>query len=130
MRLSLTIALCLLIVACKTAHLTSQKYEGRTATAERADTLVERDSLVMFVHEKGDTVRIVQREIKWKERVTVRHDTLTVTKTDTLTVTEPKIRSPTQARSDYWQWLQTLLTKILIIIILITILKFKKLWDR
>lgn len=131
LKLSLIIGFCVLIVACKTTQLTSKKYEGRTTSAERADTFIEHDSILMFVHESADTVRIVQREIKWKERVALRHDTLLVVKTDTVFKTiEPLIRSPASTLSTLRSWLRVVLTAIVIIIIIIITFKIKKTWDK
>lgn len=131
LKLSLIIGFCLLIVACKTTQLTSKKYEGRTTSVERADTFIEHDSILMFVHESADTVRIVQREIKWKERVALRHDTLLVVKTDTVFKTiEPLIRSPASFLSSLRTWLRVVLTAIVIIIIIIITFKIKKTWDK
>lgn len=131
LKLSLVIGFCLLIVACKTTQLTSKKYEGRTTSAERADTFIEHDSILLFVHENADTVRIVQREIRWKERVALRHDTLLVIKTDTVFKTiEPLIRSPGSYLSTLRTWLRTVLTAIIIIIIIIITFKIKQTWDK
>ena len=131
LKLSLVIGFCLLIVACKTTQLTSKKYEGRTTSAERADTFIEHDSILLFVHENADTVRIVQREIRWKERVALRHDTLLVIKTDTVFKTiEPLIRSPGSSLSTLRTWLRTVLTAIIIIIIIIITFKIKQTWDK
>lgn len=130
LRLSLTIGFCLLFVACKTVQLTSGKHEARTTATERGDTLMERDSLMVFVHEKNDTVRIVQREVKWKEKITVRHDTMTVIKTDTLRITEPRIRSPDSPLSLSKVWRNAIMTTLIIIFTIITTLMIKQLWDR
>lgn len=131
LKLSLIIGFCLLIVACKTTQLMSKKYEGRTTSAERVDSFIEHDSLLLFVHESEDTVRIVQREIKWKERVTLRHDTLLVVKTDTVFKTiEPLIRSPASTLSTLRTWLHVVLTAIVIIIIIIVTFKIKQKWDK
>lgn len=131
LKISLVIGFCLLFVACKTTQLTSKKYEGRTTSAERADTFIEHDSILLFVHENADTVRIVQREIKWKERVALRHDTLLVIKTDTVFKTiEPLIRSPGSSLSTLRTWLRIVLTAIIIIIIIIITFKIKQTWDK
>lgn len=131
LKLLLTIVFCLLIAACKTTQLTSKKYEGRATTMERADTIIERDTLMLIVHEKEDTVRIVQREVRWKNRTTVLRDTVIVTKTDTIVKTvEPMIRSPASTLSKLRTWLSTILTAIVIIIVITIILKLKQLWDR
>lgn len=130
LKLLLTIGFCLLMVACKTAQLTSKKYEGRAISKERSDTLMERDTLMLFVHEKGDSVKIVQREIKWKNRTTILHDTLVVERTDTVRIVEPKIRSPSNTLSKVKSWFNTIQTAVVIIIVVIIILKIKQLWDR
>lgn len=131
LRLLLTIGFCLLMVACKTAQLTSKKYEGRATTTERADTIIERDTLMLIVHEKDDTVRIVQREVRWKERVKMEHDTLTVVKTDTIVKTiEPMIRSPASPLYKLRTWLRAILTATAIIILITIILKLKQLWEK
>lgn len=131
LKLLLTIGFCLLMVACKTAQLTSKKYEGKATSTGRTDTVIERDSLLLFVHEKEDTVRIIQREIKWKNRVTILHDTLLSVKTDTIIkIVEPKIRSPSSTLSKVKSWFNTILTVVVIIIVIIIILKLKQLWDR
>ena len=130
LRLSLTIGFCLLFVACKTVQLTSGKHEARTTATERGDTLMERDSLMVFVHEKNDTLRIIQREVRWKERMTVRHDTMTVIKTDTLRITEPRIRSPDEYLSVSKVRRNAILASIIIIITIIATLKLKQSWDR
>lgn len=129
-RLMLTFVLCLQVTGCKTPQLTSRGYEKRTATTDHVETLTERDSLVMIVQERNDTVRIVQREIKWKERRVMRHDTVTVIKTDTLRLTEQRIRSPSQPQSASKSWIYAILTITMTVTVIITILKSKKLWDR
>ena len=130
LRLSLTICLCLFLTSCRTTQLTNQKYEERTTATEKVDTLIERDSVMVFIHEKADTVRIVQLETKWRERVTLRHDTLIVIKTDTVRIIEPKVRSPAKTISTVRTWLRTVLATILTIIIITLILKIKQLWDK
>lgn len=130
-RMSLTVWLCMAVVACKTAQLTSQKYEGRATTMQRADSIAERDSVIILIQDRKDTVRIVKREVKLKERVVRQHDTLTIVKTDTVVKTvEPMIRSPASPLSTLKTWLHVVLTAIGIIIIITTIIKIKQLWDR
>lgn len=130
LRLSLTIGLCLFVMACRTTQLAYLEHEERTTATEMADTLIERDSLVMFIHEQADTVRIVQWKTKWRERVTLRHDTLIVIKIDTVRIIEPKVRSPARALSTVRTWLRVILATIIIIIIIIITLKTKLLWDK
>ena len=131
LKLLLTIGFCLLMVACKTAQLTSKKYEGRATTTERSDSMVERDSVLIWVYNRQDTVKIVKREVKFKDRIVRQHDTLTVLKTDTIIkIVEPKIRSPSKTLSKVKSWINTILAAVVIIIVLIIILKLKQLWDR
>ena len=131
LKLLLTIVFCLLMVACKTAQLTSKKYEGRATTTERSDSMVERDSVLIWVYNRQDTVKIVKREVKFKDRIVRQHDTLTVLKTDTIIkIVEPKIRSPSKTLSKVKSWINTILAAVVIIIVLIIILKLKQLWDR
>ena len=131
LKLLLTIGFCLLMVACKTAQLTSKKYEGRATTTERSASMVERDSVLIWVYNRQDTVKIVKREVKFKDRIVRQHDTLTVLKTDTIIkIVEPKIRSPSKTLSKVKSWINTILAAVVIIIVLIIILKLKQLWDR
>ena len=131
LKLLLTIGFCLLIMACKTAQLASKKYEGRVLSTERADSMVERDSVLIWVYNRHDTVSIVRLEVKYKDRIVRQHDTLTVLKTDTvIKIVKPKIRSPSNTLSKVKSWFNTILTAIVIIIVIIIILKIKQLWDR
>lgn len=132
MLMLMTFALVMQVTGCKTLQQTSREYEKRTATTDHVEAFTERDSLVMIVQERDDTVRIVQREIKWKELRVMRHDTVTVIKTDTLRLTEQRIRSPSQSQpqSTLKSWIYAILTIIVTVIVIITIFKIKKLWDR
>lgn len=130
LRISLTIGLSLIVTACKTTQLSSRKFEGRTTVKECVDTIIEKDSMLLYVCEKADTVKIIQRETKWRERVTLRHDTLVVIKTDTVRIVEQKIRSPAETFANVRRWFRNVLTTIAIIIIITIILKIKQLWDK
>ncbi len=122
---------CLLIVACKTVQLASNKYEGRVSSTERADSLIAQDSVLILVYDRKDTVKIIERKIKLRERVKMQHDTLTIIRTDTLVkIVEPTIRSPAKILSTLKTRLYIILTTIVTIIIIIIIFKIKKLWDR
>ncbi|MBO7067913.1 MAG: hypothetical protein J6W52_04460 [Bacteroidaceae bacterium] len=129
-RLTLMFALCLLTAACRTPRITNYSYEGRTATVERTDTIIERDSVLVLIREKADTVRIIQRETKWRERVTLIHDTLTVIQTDTVRIVEPKVRSPAGILTTVRTWLRVILATVVTIIIIKITLKIKLLWDK
>lgn len=122
--------LCLFFVACKTTQQMSKAYEGKTIAKERTDTVIERDSVLIFVSQKTDTVKIVQREVKERERVKVQRDTVTVVKTDTVRVTETKIRSPAKKLSTLKTWIYAAFTTFVIITIISIIIKIKKLCHR
>ena len=131
LKLLLTIGFCLLMVACKTAQLTSKKYVGRAVSTERADSMVERDSVLIWVYNRQDTVKIVKREVKFKDRIVRQHDTLTVLKTDTVIKNvKPKIRSPSNILSKVKSWFNTILAAVVFIIVITIILKLKQLWDK
>lgn len=131
LKLLLTIGFCLLMVACKTAQLTSKKYEGRAISTERAVSTVEHDSVLIWVSNHHDTVSILKREVKFKDRIVKQHDTLTVLKTDTIIkIVEPKNRSPSNTLSKVKSWFKIILAAAVIIIVIIIILKLKQLWDR
>ncbi|MBP5374754.1 MAG: hypothetical protein J6Y38_00280 [Bacteroidaceae bacterium] len=122
---------CLLIVACKTVQLASNKYEGRVSSTEKADSLTVQDSVLILVYDRKDTVKIIERKIKLRERVKVQHDTLTIIRTDTLVkIVEPTIRSPAKSVSILKTRLYTMFTTIVVFIIIFIILKIKKIWDR
>ena len=127
----LTVGLCLTIIACKTTQLTGQHYEGRATTRERADSVAERDSVFTWVYDHRDTVTIVKREVRMRDRIVKQHDTLTVHKTDTIVKTVvPAIRSPAATHSNLKTGLCIVLTAIVTIIISTIIIKFKQLWDK
>lgn len=129
--LLLSLYWCLLIVACKTVQLASNKYEGRASSTERADSLIAQDSVLILIYDRKDTVKIIERKIKLRERVKMQHDTLTIIRTDTLVkIVEPTIRSPANILSTLKTRLHIILTTIVTIIIIIIIFKIKKLWDR
>ena len=77
-----------------------------------------------------DTVEIVRREVRERERVKVQRDTVTVVKTDTVKITETKIRSPAKKRPTLKTWIYAAFTTFVIITIISIIIKIKKLCHR
>lgn len=126
-KLSTMAMLCLFFVACKTTRQVSKAYEEKTIAKERADTVIERDSVLIFVSQKADTVKIVQREVREKERVKIRHDTVLVIKTDTLWLTTHRNGSSATTLSKLKTGIKVVFAVFTTIIILSIIIKLKKL---
>ena len=119
--------LCLFFVACQTTRQMSKAYEEKTIAKERADTVIERDSVLIFVSQKTDTVKVVQREVRERERVKVQHDTVTVVKTDTVRLTTHRNGSSATSLSKLKTGIKVVFAVFTTIIILSIIIKIKKL---
>ena len=74
------------------------EYKDRVVEAVRVDTAVMRDSVAVYVN--GDTVRITKYRDRWRTRIIERHDTCTVTKTDSVQV-------PVQVERKLTKWERT-----------------------
>lgn len=74
------------------------EYKDRVVENLRVDTAVMRDSVAVYVN--GDTVRITKYRDRWRTRIIERHDTCTVTKTDSVQV-------PVQVERKLTKWEQT-----------------------
>ena len=74
------------------------EYKDRVVEAVRVDTVVMRDSVAVYVN--GDTVRITKYRDRWRTRIIERHDTCTVTKTDSVQV-------PVQVERKLTRWERT-----------------------
>ena len=129
-KLSTMAMLCLFFVACQTTRQMSKAYEEKTIAKERADTVIERDSVLIFVSQKTDTVKVVQREVRERERVKVQHDTVTVVKTDTVRLTTHRNGSSATALSKLKIGIKVVFAVFTTIIILSIIIKIKKLCHR
>ena len=70
-----------------------------------ADTIRQRDSII--IERAGDTIRI--RQVQWRDRVSIIHDTVTVYHTDTITITEQTTTAAPAAERSIWskivEWL-------------------------
>lgn len=70
-----------------------------------ADTIRHRDSII--IERAGDTIRI--RQVQWRDRVSIIHDTVTVYHTDTVTITEQTTTAAPAAERSIWskivEWL-------------------------
>lgn len=60
----------------------SASLDSIRASVSRTDTVIKSDTVCIVVSEAGDTVRLTQT--RWRERVSVRHDTVAVVRVDTL----------------------------------------------
>lgn len=74
------------------------EYKDRVVEAVRVDTVAMRDSVAVYVN--GDTVRITKYRDRWRTRIIERHDTCTVTKTDSVQV-------PVQVERKLTRWERT-----------------------
>ena len=74
------------------------EYKDRVVEAVRVDTAIMRDSVAVYVN--GDTVRITKFRDRWRTRIIERHDTCTVTKTDSVQV-------PVQVERKLTRWERT-----------------------
>lgn len=74
------------------------EYKDRVVEAVRVDTAIMRDSVAVYVN--GDTVRITKYRDRWRTRIIERHDTCTVTKTDSVQV-------PVQVERKLTRWERT-----------------------
>ena len=74
------------------------EYKDRVVENLRVDTAVMRDSVAVYVN--GDTVRITKYRDRWRTRIIERHDTCTVTKTDSVQV-------PVQVERKLTRWERT-----------------------
>lgn len=74
------------------------EYKDRVVENLRVDTVAMRDSVAVYVN--GDTVRITKYRDRWRTRIVERHDTCTVTKTDSVQV-------PVQVERKLTKWERT-----------------------
>ena len=74
------------------------EYKDRVVENIRVDTVAMRDSVAVYVN--GDTVRITKFRDRWRTRIVERHDTCTVTKTDSVQV-------PVQVERKLTKWERT-----------------------
>lgn len=74
------------------------EYKDRVVENLRVDTAFMRDSVAVYVN--GDTVRITKFRDRWRTRIIERHDTCTVTKTDSVQV-------PVQVERKLTRWERT-----------------------
>lgn len=74
------------------------EYKDRVVEAVRVDTTIMRDSVAVYVNR--DTVRITKYRDRWRTRIIERHDTCTVTKTDSVQV-------PVQVERKLTRWERT-----------------------
>ena len=74
------------------------EYKDRVVENLRVDTAFMRDSVAVYVN--GDTVRITKYRDRWRTRIIERHDTCTLTKTDSVQV-------PVQVERKLTRWERT-----------------------
>lgn len=72
-----------------------------------ADTIRQRDSII--IDRAGDTIRI--RQVQWRDRVSIIHDTITAYHTDTVVISKEATTTQTTTPVRSW-WLKSLLILI------------------
>lgn len=85
------------VVTERTLHDTT--YVERT----RVDSVLQRDSIWLEVQTKGDTVYKTKHVDRWRDRVSIRHDTVYATRTDSTSA--PPVRERKASK-----WEQSLMT--------------------
>ena len=98
----MTVGVLWLLAACRTtrtAERCTEHVENRSMTMVDSLTLQAADSVLVLVEKSDSMVRIVERTVKWRERVKVQRDTVRVyLSNDTIvkveSVTEKPSRSP------------------------------------
>lgn len=121
-----------LLAACRTTSTVekrAERVENRSTAKVDSVTLQTADSVLVLVEKSDSLVRIVERTVKWRERVKVQRDTVKVyLSNDTIikkeSVTEKTTRSPPR-----WKLYLALglLTTALVAVMLQTIKKHFKL---
>lgn len=110
MVMAMAIASCSRHVLTESTSLTSSMYNVRVDTVrvmERSvDTIVERDSVV--IERTGDTITI--RQVRWRERVSIVHDTVYQRSVDTVMADRDEVRGTRcEAEPTFWdkvlEWL-------------------------
>ena len=89
----------LLPVACSSPKVVTQTVEVRHDTVRQIvlqhDTLTTADSVITFIHERGDTLILRERVVRTKDRIVMRHDTVVVEReATTATTVTPATTTP------------------------------------
>ena len=105
MKCLLSFVICAVLAISCTRHI-YVPIESSTATSEvsmeysaRIDTVLRSDTVTLILSEKGDTV--THSVTRWRTRVSVVRDTVSVERTDTVFRQVP-VEVPGQSRSDPW----------------------------
>lgn len=102
----MTIFLVLCCTGCSSAKPVVQTQHDTTYVERtRVDSILQRDSVYLETFVKGDTVYKTKLVDRWRDRVSIRHDTVYATRTDS-------IRVPAAAERKASKWEQTLVTAI------------------
>lgn len=97
----------LLMVSCRTAERVTEDVRAVRDTVYVShlsrDTIRTSDTVRQYVRERGDTVWMSRETVRWRDRSTVRHDTLWRERTDTVTrVERVEVERPRRMRD--WAW--------------------------
>lgn len=117
-----------MLVACRTTSTVetrTQSVENQRMTKVDSVTLQTADSVLVFVQKDDSMVRIVERTVKWREKVKVQRDTVRVyLSNDTIIKMESVQTQPTRSPPN---WKLFLVSRLFMIALLaIAVLTIKK----
>ena len=81
----------LLLTACRTTQTMTDTNTNHVSNNIQRDSIYLHDSI--FVHIRADTVYLEKWHTRWRDRETVKTDTITLTETKTETVEKPYVPS-------------------------------------
>lgn len=111
--LVILVGLWLLVLACcscrssrtvETLHTDSLRVVSQAAQrhgSRVADSLSVRDTVKTAIEQRGDTVKVTNTVVRWRDRVVVRTDTVVETRIDTLVKYRERKRSEMNMKPQY-----------------------------
>ena len=81
----------MLLPACSAVRSSTESNHTRLSNNIQRDSIYLHDSI--FVHIRADTVYLEKWHTRWRDRETVKTDTITLTETNTETVEKPYVPS-------------------------------------
>ena len=116
------------LVACRTTNIEerrTQSVENQRMTKVDSVTLQTADSVLVMVEKDDSMVRIVERTVKWRERVKVQRDTVRVYLSNDTII--KKVSTRTQPTRSPPNWKLFLVSRLFMIALLaIAVLTIKK----
>lgn len=122
-----SLVLALSLTSCHTVQyvpITSQVHDTVKVVSLQHDSILTRDTFMLDRYRQGDTVFVTRNVVRYRDRVTIRHDTIYRAKTDTTQVAV-KV-APTSKAKPYTPSLMKLLTIIAAIVLICLYLNRKQ----